>query len=225
MLDQSVVVVVPVFNEETVVGSVVTALRERFARVVCVDDGSSDASGDNARAAGGSVVRHPLNLGQGAALRTGMEFALTDPRTAVIVTFDADGQHDPDDAVRLVERLGNGDVDIVLGSRFLDDRTTMSRARRLVLRAAALQSRLVTGVRLTDAHNGLRAMTASTARTLDFRMSGMAHASEIVTIIGREHLRYTEVPVVVRYTDYSRSKGQPLVNSINIAFDLMLRRN
>lgn len=221
-------VVVPVFREEAVVGSVVTALRESFPHVVCVDDGSPDRSAAVAADAGARVVRHPVNLGQGAALQTGIEFALLDPGCRHVVTFDADGQHRVADATRMVELLRTGTYDVVLGSRFLgraaSGATGLTRGRRLLLRVAAAVTRITAGIAVTDAHNGLRAMTREFAERLDISMPGMAHASEITETVGRLGARWVEVPVTIDYTDYSRAKGQRSINSVNIAFDLSVHQ-
>lgn len=217
-------VVVPVFHEASVVGSVVADLRAAFPNVVCVDDGSRDSSAAAAAAAGARVVRHPVNLGQGAALQTGIEFALLDPGTRHLVTFDADGQHRVGDAVRMVELLRTGAYDVVLGSRFLGHATGMTRGRRLLLRTAAAVTRVTTGIPVTDAHNGLRAMTRGFAERLEITMPGMAHASEITAAVGRLAARWAEVPVTIDYTDYSSGKGQRPINSVNIAFDLSVHQ-
>ena len=217
-------VVVPAYREEPVVGHVVAGLRKVFDNVVCVDDGSRDGSAAAAEAAGARVVRHPVNLGQGAALQTGIEFALLDEGMRYVVTFDADGQHRVADAVRMVELLRTGAYDVVLGSRFLGDATGMSRGRRLLLRAAALATRVTAGIAVTDAHNGLRALTREFARRLDIAIPGMAHASEITGAVRRLEARWVEVPVTIDYTDYSRAKGQRSINSVNIAFDVSVHQ-
>ena len=127
--------VVPLFNEASVIGDVVRGARERFEHVVCVDDGSTDGSGDAARAAGARVLRHPINLGQGASLQTGLDYAVGAGATYV-VTFDADGQHRVDDAAAMVERARHEDLAIVFGSRFLDDRTDAGLLKKIVLKVA-----------------------------------------------------------------------------------------
>jgi glycosyltransferase involved in cell wall biosynthesis len=211
------------FNEATVVGSVIDGLREQFPHVVCVDDGSTDGSQEKARAAGAIVVQHPINLGQGAALQTGIEFALQDPRLSCIVTFDADGQHQVEDAKAMVGRVERGEADIVLGSRFLDDRTKLSPAKRLVLKTAAIQSRMATGMNLTDAHNGLRAFNPYVASNIHLTQNRMAHASELVHQLAKLKPKYVEHPVEIIYTDYSKAKGQSLLNSVNIVAELFFK--
>lgn len=205
------------------VREVVEHARETFPNIVCVDDGSSDDSVEQARAGGAVVVRHPFNLGQGAALRTGLDYALGDPEAEYFVTFDSDGQHQVEDALAMVERLETGTLDVVVGSRFLDDRTKPGALKRVVLKAAVVFENLSTGVKLTDAHNGLRAFNRVAAQRIRIEQNRMAHASEIVAEIGRHKLRYAEMPVHVVYTDYSRSKGQSIWNSVNILSDLYLK--
>ena len=192
------------YNEASVVGAVISGLQEVFPYVVCVDDGSTDGSQDVARQAGAVVIQHPVNLGQGASLQTGIEYALNDPELDCIVTFDADGQHRVVDALAMAERIKSGEAEVVLGSRFLDKRTKLSLAKRIVLRTAAVQSRMATGMALTDAHNGLR-------------------ASELVHQLAEMKPVWVEQPVEIIYTDYSKAKGQSLLNSVNILADLLFR--
>ena len=211
------------YNEASVVGGVIDGLRQEFPNVVCVDDGSSDGSQDVARQAGAVVVQHPVNLGQGAALQTGFEYVLQDPELDCIVTFDADGQHRVEDAKAMADRVRTGEADLVLGSRFLDGRTKLSPAKRLVLRTAAIQSRLSTGMPLTDAHNGLRAIGPDVARKIHLTQNRMAHASELIHQVSEISPRWVEHPVEIIYTDYSKAKGQSLLNSVNIIADLLFR--
>jgi polyprenyl-phospho-N-acetylgalactosaminyl synthase len=220
---QAAWVVVAAYNEAAVIGRVVSELIGCGHRVVVVDDGSTDATGALALAAGAAVLTHPINLGQGAALQTGIAFALR--RGAdTIVTFDADGQHRAGDAAVLIAALAVNDADFALGSRFLADAPTMPPSRRLLLRAATWFTRLTTGLRVTDTHNGLRAMTRRGASRIALRQNRMAHASEILHCIARSGLRYVEVPVTVDYSAYSLAKGQRLSDSLRILLDLSAHR-
>jgi glycosyltransferase involved in cell wall biosynthesis len=216
-------VIVPLFNEATVIHGVVQELRETFPNVVCVDDGSSDGSAEAATSAGAVVVRHPINLGAGAATRTGLDYALQDPSAQYFVTFDADGQHQVGDALAMVQRLEAGELDILIGSRFLDQRTQPGAIKKLVLRTAVVFERLSTGIRLTDAHCGLRVLNRHAAESIEILQNRYAHATELVSEIARHELRYAEHPVHVLYTDYSRSKGQSVWNSVNVLSDLFVK--
>jgi polyprenyl-phospho-N-acetylgalactosaminyl synthase len=216
-------VVVPMFNEATVIGSVVTGLLEEFSHVVCVDDGSSDGSAAIARSAGAVVVQHPVNLGQGAALQTGFEYALQDPELEAVITFDADGQHRVADAAVMLARVRAGEADVVLGSRFLEGSADVSRLKRLVLRTAALQSRMSTGLQLTDAHNGLRVIAAPVVAKINLTQNRMAHASELIQQLAELKPVLVEHPVEIVYTEYSKAKGQSLLNGVNILADLFFR--
>lgn len=220
--------VIPLFNEAPVIAEVITQARERFSHIVCVDDASTDDSAAKARAAGATVVSHPFNLGQGAALQTGISYVLgaTDPAqdtSTYVVTFDADGQHRVTDAEDMVARARQEDLAMVFGSRFLDNRTKPGVMRRIVLKVAVWITNQQTGMRLTDAHNGLRVIRRDAATRLDLRQDRMAHATEIVLQLGRTGLPWAEHPVHILYTDYSRAKGQSLINSVNILIDSMLK--
>jgi glycosyltransferase involved in cell wall biosynthesis len=217
-------VVVPMYNEASVIADVVALLRTRFAHVVCVDDGSSDNGAQLAEEVGARVVRHPTNLGQGAALATGIRYAVESLGAAYVVTFDADGQHDVGDAADMVQVARDTEVQVVLGSRFLGGAHGIRSSRRAVLRAAARFTRVTTGLDVTDAHNGLRVLRADAARQLQLRLHGMSHASEVLSQVAKHRWTYIEHPVTISYTDYSRAKGQRSYNALNIAFDLAFNR-
>jgi glycosyltransferase involved in cell wall biosynthesis len=213
------------FNEATSIGAVVTELRHVFSHVVCVDDGSHDESRQVAHGAGATVVRHPANLGQGAALQTGFEYALTDSATAHVITFDADGQHRVEDAEAMLEIARSQGVDVVLGSRFLTSTPVdVPPLRRAVLSAATRFTRTTTGLDLTDTHNGLRVLSRQAVESLNLTLNGMAHASQLLSQVAAHGLSYVEAPVTIAYTEYSRARGQSNVNALNIAFDLALER-
>jgi len=217
-------IVIPAFNEASVIGDVISDVRSVFGNVVCVDDGSRDATSDRAHQAGAHVVRHPVNLGQGAAIQTGVEYARNRPGANVFATFDADGQHRVKDVVRMIDRLTAEDLDIVIGTRFGDRAPErMPKLKRLLLPIIAKLSPASRKLHLTDAHNGLRVFDRTVADGLNLTMNGMAHASEFVALIVENHWRVVEEPVEILYTDYSMSKGQPLVNGVNIIFDGLLR--
>jgi len=217
-------VIVRCYNEATVVGEVLRELHAVFPRVVAVDDGSTDDSYEVMAATGVDTVRHAVNLGPGAALQTGLLYGLLDRDARWFLCFDADGQHRVADAVAMVDRARNDELDVLIGSRFLGNAHNLPALRRRVLRLAATFERLMSGVRLTDGHNGLRVFSRRFAETIDLRLQGMAYASELLEQIGRSGLPYAEHPVTIDYTPYSLAKGQRSLNSINIAVDVWLNR-
>lgn len=221
--NRDVAVIVPAHNEQTVLGNVVRDLRTDFPIVVVIDDGSGDDTAEVARESGALVLRHRLNLGQGAALSTGIEFALTMPAVQWLVTFDADGQHRKQDALALMRRAREGDVDVVLGTRFGGEPVEAGMLKRATLKAGTLYTRATTGLALTDTHNGLRALSKGFAESMTLSEHGMGHASEILNQIARTDARWAEVSVRIHYTDYSRAKGQSVVNSVNILVDSLFR--
>jgi glycosyltransferase involved in cell wall biosynthesis len=218
-----VYVVIAAYNEGAVIARVVTDVRRAGYRLVVVDDGSRDTTADLSRAADATVVAHSLNLGQGAALQTGIDYALAQD-AEIIVTFDADGQHRVSDIVRLTAALVDEQADFALGSRFLGNAPNLPMARRLMLQAATLFTRLTTGLAITDTHNGLRAMTRRGAAAIRLRQNRMAHASEFLSQIAVSGLRYVERPVTIEYTAYSLAKGQNMRDAVLILLDLFAHR-
>lgn len=207
-----------------------------YCQIIVVDDGSRDdtyqfaaqfVQGNRAPSNMSSltqpkihVLRHLVNLGQGAALATGIQYALTQG-AQILVTYDADGQHSPEDIPTLVAPIAGGIADIALGSRFLEKESDIPLRRRILLKGAVLFTGLTEGIWLTDAHNGFRAISADAARRIEITQNRMAHASEIIREISRLKLRYVEVPVHVRYTEYSQMKGQRASDALNILLELL----
>ena len=224
-MNRSVFVVVPIFNEGPVIESTLKPLIARGYSVVAVDDASDDDTWSVVRTLPVYSLRHAINLGQGAALQTGMTFALG-KGARFIVHFDADGQHNPDDIDVLLEPLRKGQADVALGSRFVReaDRRAVPRTKRLLLRAGRVVNGILTGLWLSDAHNGFRAFTREAAAKIDLRENRFAHATEILTQIRTARLRFAERPTAILYTKRSVAKGQSMWNSIKIVFDILLRR-
>ena len=212
--------VIAAYEEGPVIARVVSGVVAEGWSVVVVDDGSHDETADAARVPGAHVLRHAINLGQGAALQTGIDFALARGAENV-VTFDADGQHRTEDIPALVAALREADV--ALGSRFLGTMVGVEPRRRRLLRLATLVSNRLSGLELTDAHCGLHAFRAEVAPALRLTQDRMAHASEILRKIKASGLRAVEVPVTVVYTEYSKRKGQSGLQAIRILFDYFLR--
>ncbi|MBV9346591.1 MAG: glycosyltransferase family 2 protein [Pseudolabrys sp.] len=216
-------IVIAAYNEGRAIGDVIGALRPEGYSVVVVDDCSRDETAAVARQAGASVLRHAINLGQGAALQTGIEFALAQG-AEILVTFDADGQHRVSDIPALTAALGDAHADFALGSRVLGGTVNAPPSRKLLLWLATVFTRLTTGMRITDTHNGLRAMTRRGAQAIKLRQNRMAHASEILDQIAASGLTYVEVPVTIEYSEYSLAKGQSFGDALTIVFDLFARR-
>lgn len=219
-----VMVIVPAYNEGSVIQTTVCGLLSAGYEVIIVDDGSRDET-VAVRELPVVYIRHAVNLGQGAALQTGMAYALR-AGADVAVHFDADGQHDWRQIDRLLAPILDGSADVVFGSRFLRkaDAAQVPLQKRTLLRGGILVSWLLAGVRLSDTHNGFRALSRRALENVYLQENGFAHATEILQRVRQSRLRYVEVPITVSYTDYSKHKGQPISNSINVLFDLILSR-
>lgn len=215
--------VVPAYNEASRLARTLRGLCQQFSNIVVVNDGSRDETAAVARQWPVWILDHVINRGQGAALQTGIRFAL-EQGAEVIVTFDGDGQHDVVDVAGMIERLQLGDVDVVLGSRFLGRTEGMPLSRRLLLKGAVLFTRVTSQIRVTDTHNGLRVLSRKAAQQIRITMDRMEHASEILDEIRRHRLRFCEFPVTVRYTTETIQKGQSSLNSLRIASKLLLAR-
>lgn len=216
-----VYLIIPAFNEARVLGENLKSVLEHGYSVVLIDDCSSDETGKIAAGFGVNVISHPINLGQGAALQTGIEFCLDQQDCDYIVTFDSDGQHDIKDVKPMVQYLVDNELDIVLGSRFLGETLNMPWSRRILLKAAVTFGNFTSGVKLTDAHNGFRVMKKSSASQIQITQNRMAHASEIIEIIRQNGFRFAEHPVTIKYTDYSLAKGQNFFSSIRVFSEII----
>lgn len=216
--------IIPVYNEATVIRSVIAEVLKQYKYVVCVNDGSRDNSANEIALTSAYLIEHPINMGQGAALQTGVEFARELP-VDFFVTYDADGQHRLKDVKNMLKIIRSDPVDIILGSRFLgSEAINMPTTKKMLLKFAVMFSNLTSGLRLTDTHNGLRVFNRRVAEAMQITVPDMAHASEILEMINRNKWRYAETPVVIEYTDYSLKKGQSFMNAVNIAFDTLLRK-
>lgn len=214
--------IVPIYNEATVIEDCIADLRTIFPNILVVDDGSTDDSASKAKKSGAQVIRHTLNVGQGLAISTGFKWVQGQNKFKNIVTFDGDGQHIAHDALRLVEELENSSLDIVFGSRFLGyERSNTPVMKRIILKIVTKITNILTGVKLSDAHNGLRALTVKASKVIELTQAGMAHASQMISLTRQANLKYHEIPVNVLYTTYSKKKGQSILNSVNIVADLV----
>jgi glycosyltransferase involved in cell wall biosynthesis len=226
----SVAILMPVYDEPSRLGPTLVRVRELASSVggivvFLVDDGSAlrvEAASLPSPTPSFRVVlaRHAVNLGQGAALETARQLALRDAALDVFVTMDADGQHRAEDVIPLVRAVRDG-ADVVFGDRFLG-RSDVPRARRWLLLAARVFERALTGLRLHDAHNGLRAFSRRALERVPIRQNRMAHATEIKQRVARAGgLALVEVPVTVRYSDATSKKGQRAAGAAVILRDLV----
>jgi glycosyltransferase involved in cell wall biosynthesis len=219
-------VVIAAYNEHKKIAGVIDDLHAHgYDSIVVVDDFSTDNTANVAERKHAIVLRHPINRGQGAALKTGMEYALVHGAD-VIVTFDADGQHHASDIASLLEPVLSGTVDVALGSRFLLDSTqkNIPLIRRLFLKGGVFFLYLLYGIHVTDSQNGLRAMSRKAVQRMELLQDRMPHAGEILDEIHRKKIKFVEVPVFITYSDYSLSKGEnrnSLIASMKIAFRLI----
>lgn len=220
-------VVVPAYNEENSIGKILEQFEDTDYSVLVIDDNSTDHTVEITSGYPITLLKHSVNLGQGASLQTGFHYIVKNTQAKYVVTFDSDGQHDIGDIPKMLAPLISGQYDITLGSRFLKKGSVkgITPAKLLTLKAGILFTRLVTGLRISDTHNGLRGLSIQAIRKIRIKQNRMAHASEILSQISKLNLRYCEVPVTIRYTKYSKEKGQSIFNSFNILWELLFGRD
>lgn len=217
-------IVIAAYNEGKSIVNVIKSLKkEGYHNIVVVDDGSKDNTHQLCKKEGIYALRHVINRGQGAALKTGIDFAVLQGAD-IIVTFDADGQHRAEEIKRLTKPIENREVDVVLGSRFLDGKTKVPFFKKMTLKGGIMFTRLFSGIKLTDTHNGFRALSRRAAEQIELKQDRFEHASEILDEIARKKIRFKEVPVTIVYSEYSMAKGQSIMNSVKIASRLLLSK-
>lgn len=218
-----VLVVIPAYNEERTIAGVICGLKAiGCSRILVVDDGSKDRTSEVAQEAGATVIRHVLNRGLGGALGTGIKAALLFA-PEIILTFDADGQHNPDEVVHIIEPIEKGEADVVIGSRLADPKG-MPWSRRVANRVADLVTLVLFGLWVRDTQSGMRAFSRKAAERIRIITSGMEISSEIIAEIGRNKLRLKEVPIKAIYTEYSLSKGQSVKLGLYTLIKLILAK-
>ncbi len=216
-----IVAVVPAYNEESRIEATIHDAASFVDAIVVVDDCSRDATSTRAHAAGAYVLRHVINRGQGAALQTGMDFAVQNLGADIVVHFDADGQMQGSEIPMMVEPIVHGEVEVTLGSRFLGTAKNIPFARKMMLKAAIVFTFITSGLWLTDTHNGFRALSKKAVQAIRLQQDRMAHASEILELIRKKHLRYREIPVTIRYTDDTLKKGQSSSAAFSLASNIV----
>ena len=215
-----VICVIPAWNEAKTISQVVADVRSQVDEVVVVDDGSSDGTVDLAVAAGATVLLHPINRGQGAALRTGTQYAL-DNGADIIIHFDADGQFVASEITEMTVLIISGLAEAVFGSRFLGKEHNLPPfKKRVLLPLARLFYWFFLGVRFNDPQNGFRALSADAAQRINWQQDRMAHCSEILWLTRLTGIKYQEVGVTVHYSHF----GQQMSGGWRIISDLFLGR-
>lgn len=200
-INSNTAIIIPVYNEGKVIKDVLEQLLKSFNSVVCVNDGSKDNSSSEILKTRAYIIEHPINMGQGSALQTGIEFA-TQLEVDYFVTFDADGQHKMEDVQEMLKIIESTKKDIVLGSRFIGKTIGMKSTKKHILRLATYFTNITSGLKLTDTNNGLRVFNRKVAEEMQITLPDMAHASEIIEIIAKKKYTYIEAPATIEYTDY-----------------------
>lgn len=224
LLPKDVFVIIPFYNEGKVLTKVLQELELFYPNVICIDDGSNDIHEIYNKKLNIYILKHPINLGQGAAIQTGINFALM-KKAKIIVTYDADGQHSVKDAIKMIRYLIENNLDLVQGSRFLQNlKINIPFIRKLILKFAIHISNYFDNTKLTDTHNGLRVFNEKFAKKINIINNRMAHPHDIAMLISKWKFKYSEFPTKIKYTKYSAKKGQKNINSINILFDILVNR-
>ncbi len=212
-------IVIAAYNEEKNINNVLKSLLNFNYKIIVVDDGSEDKTKEIVKKYPVILLKHSLNRGQGASLVTGMEYAYQ-KGAEIVVHFDADGQHLAAEIKRLIEPIINKEVEVVLGSKFLQKNKIPLIKKYFILKPAIIFNNLLTGLKLTDVHNGFRALSRKAISLINIKQDGMAHASEIITEIKRNKLKYKEIPVTIIYNEF----GQGLRGGLRILKDLILNK-
>tara|TARA_B100000780_G_C21089371_1_gene438993 strand:+ start:296 stop:1000 length:705 start_codon:yes stop_codon:yes gene_type:complete len=217
----NVYIVIPLYNEESILYEVITDLQKTFSNIIVVDDGSTDNSNELLKDMDVTLITHSINLGQGAAIKTAFEYVCTIDQAFAVVTFDADGQHSTKDAINFANEIIGCEEDIIFGTRFIENEEYVPRLKRVVLKFATRVTNFLTNVKLTDTHNGLKAIKIKAIKKLNVDISGYAFESQLIVEVGRAKLLYKEISTHISYTEYSMKKGQGIRNSLIIAEDII----
>lgn len=217
----NVYLIIPLFNESKVLDKVIDEVQGAFKNIIVVDDGSTDNSHDLLLKKDIILIKHPINLGVGAAITTGFEHVKKIENAFAVITFDADGQHSIDDAKEFAKTILDCEEEIIFGSRFLGNEKNIPFIKRCVLKTATFITNIITGTKLSDTHNGLKAIKKSCIQKLDLDINGYAYESQFIYQVSKRRISYRELSTNTIYTAYSMSKGQSLRNGFIIIEDLI----
>ena len=209
-------IVIPAYNEASRLPGVLKRVSHLgYEHIVVVDDGSSDDTSAVAADHHVNVVRHPINLGVGAATQTGINYALA-KGAKYIVTLDGDHQHLPEDIEHLLDAIKRSDSDVVIGSRFLKLDNKIPVSRVFYNKIANVITFVITGVRVTDSQSGMKAISRNYAQANELNCNGFEFCVEMLRNAGRSNYKVTEIPISVKYTHDTMQKGQSLFNGIKM---------
>lgn len=216
----NIYILIPVYNEENQIRKVILELKEIFQNIIVVNDGSTDKTQEILDSTDVISLKHCINLGQGAAVCTGFKYIDKVNNAYALITFDADGQHSVEDAKAFATEIQNCDEDVIFGSRFEGKRENIPFLKKIVLSIVVLFTNKFSKTKLTDAHNGLKAIKTCCLREIDITIDGFGFESQIIHQVSKKGIKYKEMPTNTIYTEYSKNKGQKLVNGLIILEDL-----
>ena len=219
----NIYVLIPVFNEEKVIKEIILELKKSFKYIITVNDGSFDDSKKILENLNVILLNHPINLGQGAAIKTGLDYINRYTDADALITFDADGQHSIDDAINFAEEISKTEKDIIFGSRFIEDDSNVPIFKKIILKTATLLTNILLSVKLTDTHNGLKAIKTKVLDKIEISIDSYAFETELILEVAKKKIKYMELPTSIQYSEYSKQKGQSILNSIRIFEDIILR--
>jgi glycosyltransferase involved in cell wall biosynthesis len=220
-MSDTIYIIIPAYNEETTINEIVVKLKRHFKFILVVNDGSTDRTRSILEELDVILINHSINLGQGGAIKTGIDYILKYTNADAIITFDADGQHSIEDAINFSKNILKTEKEIIFGSRFLGYEKNIPFIKILLLRTAIFLTNLLFSTKLTDTHNGLKAIKRNALTKLDISIEGFAFETEIVMDVSKNKISYMELPTNIVYTDYSKAKGQSIFNSIRIFEDVI----
>lgn len=221
----SIYILIPVYNEEKKIESVVAELSSVFVNIVTVNDGSSDSTKEILESLDVISLNHSINLGQGAAISTGFKYIQGLKNAFAVVTFDADGQHSVDDAKAFAEEILLCEEEIIFGSRFIDSAANIPFIKKIALSVVVFFTNRFSRITLSDAHNGLKAIKKNCLSKIDINIDGFGFESQIIHQVSKKRITFKEMPTNTTYTSYSKNKGQKLINGFLILEDLFKSRS
>ena len=223
-MHEKVCILVPVYNEDKKIMSVINDLQKYFKNILVVNDGSNDNTGAILKLCNVHTLNHLINLGAGAAIFSGFEYIKTMENIDAVITFDADGQHSVEDANNFAHEIISCSEDVIFGSRFIKHSKNIPLTKKIILSIVTFFSNAITKVKLTDAHNGMNAYKTSCLEKILINIDGFGFATQIVNSVGKNRLSYKEMPTDIKYTEYSMQKGQRILSGFLILEDLFKSR-